>query len=91
MVAALIFLSIVGLILYTSYTNSQSNKRSVALEELDLRSVCDALVEKHGWSPERAEAAREEYVRFLTLIRMRPGFMLVPWRNAEGQDDLTLM
>jgi len=45
-------------------------------------------MEKRGWSLERAEAARAEYLRFLKLLQMKPGFMLVPWASAEGQDDL---
>jgi hypothetical protein len=57
-------------------------------EILDLTSVRDALIEKHGWSNERAEEARAEYVRFLTLLQLKPGFMLVPWSNQQGQDDL---
>ncbi len=61
---------------------------SMIPEELELNSVRDALIEKQGWSLERAEAARAEYVRFLTLLQRRPGFMLIPWRNEEGQDDL---
>src|SRR5579863_2647676 len=56
--------------------------------EIDLRPVCDAMVEKHGWSIERAYLAQMEYVRFLTLLKKRPGFMLVPWLDAEGHDDL---
>lgn len=55
---------------------------------LDLRSVRDAMIEKHKWSAERADAAESEYVRFLTLLKMKPGFMLVPWNDAEGRDDL---
>ncbi len=57
-------------------------------EDLDLNSVRDALIEKQGWSLERAESARTEYLRFLTLLQKRPGFMLVPWTTAEGHDDL---
>ena len=55
---------------------------------IDLTSVRDAVMEKHGWTGERAEAAEAEYVRFLTLLQMRPGFMLVPWMDGEGRDDL---
>jgi len=57
-------------------------------EELELNSIRDALIEKQGWSLKRAESARVEYVRFLTLLQRRPGFMLIPWPNKEGQDDL---
>jgi hypothetical protein len=56
--------------------------------DLDLYSVRDALIEKQGWTTERADAAREEYVRFLLLLQMRPGFMLVPWLDSQGRDDL---
>lgn len=56
--------------------------------ELDLQSVRDAMIEKHGWSEERAQVAQLEYVRFLILLQMRPGFMLVPWLDAQGRDDL---
>jgi hypothetical protein len=61
---------------------------SVIPEELELNSVRDALIEKQGWPLERVEAARAEYVRFLFLLQRKPGFMLIPWRNEEGQDDL---
>ena len=56
--------------------------------ELDLRSVRDAMIEKHGWTEERADAAQLEYVRFLTLLQTKPGFMLIPWLDASGRDDL---
>jgi hypothetical protein len=46
------------------------------------------MIEKHGWSYERAVTAKNEYVRFLTLLQMRPKFMLVPWLDTEGRDDL---
>jgi hypothetical protein len=55
---------------------------------LDLRSVRDAMIEKHGWTGERADAAQLEYVRFLTLLQKKPGFMLVPWLDSNGRDDL---
>lgn len=57
-------------------------------EAIELNSVRDGLMEKRGWSLQRAEAARTEYIRFLTLLQMRPGFMLVPWLNPDGEDDL---
>src|SRR5580692_4375170 len=82
-------LFIVGLILFSAVRTSFSAKTdSMIPEELELNSVRDALIEKQGWSLERAEAARAEYVRFLTLLQRKPGFMLIPWRNEEGQDDL---
>jgi hypothetical protein len=86
-------LSIVGFILYSALKNSNLNTSlsitpRIIPEELELNSVRDALIEKQGWSLERAEAARAEYVRFLTLLQRKPGFMLIPWPNKEGQDDL---
>jgi hypothetical protein len=56
--------------------------------ELNLESVREAMKEKHGWTGERALAAETEYVRFLTLLQKKPGFMLVPWLDGEGRDDL---
>jgi hypothetical protein len=82
----LVFLFVLGVILYPAIKASLSAKPDIP-ENLDLRSVRDAVMEKQGWSRERAEAARTEYVRFLTLLQMKPGFMPVPWPNAEGQDD----
>jgi len=57
-------------------------------EEIDLDSVRNAMMEKHGWTRERSNAARAEYIRFLTLLQMKPGFMLIPWLDEEGRDDL---
>jgi hypothetical protein len=83
-----LLVAIVGLIVIPYMNASYSAKPKTITESLDLNSVRDALMEKQGWSLERAEAARVEYVRFLTLLQMKPGFMLVPWTNAQGQDDL---
>jgi hypothetical protein len=80
--------AIVGYFLYVAFKGSFPSTRKDIPEDLDLDSVRDALVEKQGWSLERANAARTEYLRFLKLLQMKPGFMLVPWPNAEGQDDL---
>ena len=88
MIVPLIFLLVAGLAVLSSSKNWISAKADSIPEELNLNTVRDALVEKKGWSLERAEAARLEYIRFLTLLRMKPRFMLVPWPNAEGQDDL---
>ena len=88
MIFVLVFLFMVGVAVLPSIKASFSEKPDVTPETLDLNSVRNALMEKQGWSLERAEAARAEYVRFLTLLQMKPGFMLVPWPNAEGQDDL---
>jgi uncharacterized membrane protein YgcG len=85
----LIILFFVSVILFSAVKAASSRKAAGMIpEELNLNSVRDALIEKQGWTQERAEAARTEYIRFLTLLKMKPGFMLVPWSNAEGQDDL---
>src|ERR1700733_7444837 len=82
-------LFIVGFFLYSAVkTSVAAEDRRTIPEELELNSVRNALMEKRGWSLERAEAARAEYVRFLTLLQLKPGFMLIPWPNKEGQDDL---
>src|ERR1700761_2066320 len=84
----LILLPVVGTILFPYLKASFSSKPHIIPEQLELNSVRDALMEKQGWSLERAEKARTEYIRFLTLLQMKPGFMLAPWPNADGQDDL---
>lgn len=71
-------------VLLLSLVANQRKKPS----ELGLRSVRDAMIEKHGWTEERADAAQFEYVRFLILLQSKPGFMLVPWLDASGRDDL---
>lgn len=71
----------------SAYGLSQ-NQVVAAPEDIDLASVRDAMVEKHGWSVDRAWMAQGEYLRFLTLLQKKPGFMLVPWLDAEGRDDL---
>src|ERR1700743_73256 len=82
-------LLIAGVVLVALRKASLAGKSgSLIPEELELTSVRDSLIEKQGWTLERAEAARAEYVRFLTLLQRRPGFMLIPWRNEEGQEDL---
>jgi hypothetical protein len=86
LIPMLFLLSVVALTAYC--TRQDSAKPKTTPDTLDLTSVRDALIEKQGWSLERADAARTEYVRFLTLLQMKPGFMLVPWPNAEGHDDL---
>jgi len=89
MPGVLFYLLVFGWILFSAVKSISSQKTNGAIpEELDLNSVRDAMMEKHGWSLDRAEAARTEYVRFLTLLRMKPGFMLIPWSTVEGQDDL---
>src|ERR1700722_2582348 len=85
----IVVLLILGFTLLSVRKASSSAKTgSMIPEELELNSVRDALIEKRGLSLERAEAARAEYVRFLTLLQRKPGFMLIPWPNEEGQDDL---
>ena len=84
----IVILLIVGFTLFSVRKASSSTKTGMIPEELELNSIRDALIEKQGWSLKRAEAARAEYVRFLTLLQRRPGFMLIPWPNKEGQDDL---
>jgi hypothetical protein len=83
-VAFIIIIVFVGLILL----QSQSYSSRKALSNIDLRSVRDAMMEKYGWTFERAEAAQTEYVRFLTLLQKKPDFMLVPWLDSHGRDDL---
>jgi hypothetical protein len=87
MIFFLFFLFVIGLMVFP-FLKASFSAQSAIPEALDLNSVRDALIEKQSWSLERADAARAEYVRFLTLLRMKPGFMLVPWPNAEGLDDL---
>lgn len=85
-----IFLTfVVGILLYSSYKTSNTAKiPGMTPERLELNSVRDAVMEKLGWSLERADVARAEYIRFLTLLQLKPGFMLVPWPSKDGQDDL---
>lgn len=54
---------------------------------IDLQSVRDAMVSRHGWVPERADAARVEYLKFLAILRRKPSFPVVPWLT-DGRDDL---
>lgn len=70
-----------------AYSLTHSDHRK-SPEMLDLESVRAAMREKHGWSADRAWAAEKEYVRFLTLLQRKPGFLLVPWLDSEGRDDL---
>ena len=67
---------------------SQQLRTKTIPSTLDLVSVRDAMLEKHGWTLERADTAQAEYVRFLTLLQKEPKFMLVPWLDANGRDDL---
>lgn len=84
-----VFLLIAGLIAFTTLKTAIANNRRKPLPDaLDFTSVRDAVMEKQGWSPERADAACTEYVRFLTLLQLKPGFMLVPWATPDGHDDL---
>jgi len=84
----IVFMAFVGYVIFVAVKARVSAGAALGPEALELNSVRDALMEKQGWSMERAEAARSEYVRFLKLVQMNPRFMLVPWANADGQDDL---
>jgi hypothetical protein len=88
MIFLVVLLLSVGFLVITTIQASVAANSADLLQTLDLNSVRDALMEKQGWSLERADAARLEYVRFLTLLQSKPGFMLVPWLTTEGQDDL---
>ena len=81
-----IIIAVLLVILAAAAQQSASSKTNPA--KIDLSSVREAMMEKHGWTAHRTETAEIEYVRFLTLLQMRPGFMLVPWLDAEGRDDL---
>ena len=85
--AFLFFAAIIGIAVFFQRRDQSSTSR-VSPSIINLDSVRDAMIEKYGWTEQRADAAREEYVRFLTLLQMKPGFMLVPWLDAEGRDDL---
>lgn len=63
-------------------------RRRKSPSAIDLNSVRDAMIEKQGWPAERADTAQAEYVRFLTLLQLKPKFMLVPWLDSQGRDDL---
>jgi hypothetical protein len=82
---AIIFALIVATIVLLLRDAANERKKP---SELNLRSVRAAMIEKHGWTEERADAAQLEYVRFLTLLQTKPGFMLIPWLDASGRDDL---
>jgi hypothetical protein len=75
-------------LLAASVVASRTFAERMSPSSLYLDSVRDAMIEKHGWTRERADAAQAEYVRFLTLLQKRPKFMLVPWLDSEGRDDL---
>ena len=83
----LFFIVIFGGTAIAAYRQTSRRPR-LPPEAINLDSIRNALMEKRGWSRDRAEAARAEYVRFLTLLQMKPGFMLVPWSTPEGHDDL---
>jgi hypothetical protein len=86
-IAIILFL---GWIIFSASRNNPSCERPIRVtpEDIRLDSVREAVMEKLGWNSERAKSAQQEYFRFLTLLQLKPGFMLVPWPNAEGQDDL---
>ncbi len=84
MIAVFMIVAVLGFLVVRAQL--AANRTSPSL--LDLSSVRDAMIEKHKWTAERADAAESEYIRFLTLLRMKPRFMLVPWNDSEGRDDL---
>jgi hypothetical protein len=86
LVVPLFVVGIVPFIVLQAARSARAGRRIP--EEVELNSVRDAVMEKLGWDLDRAEAARREYIRFLTLLQMKPGFMLIPWPNEQGQDDL---
>lgn len=89
LIVVLLFVGFIRFLFLLTVKASSSTKTGRMIpEELELNSVRNALIEKRGWSLERAEAARAEYVRFLSLLQRKRGFMLIPWPNKEGQDDL---
>jgi len=74
---------VVVLVIITSLFPDRGNP-----SRLDLSSVSKAMVSRHKWSKERAEAARDEYIRFLTLLQKNPQTTIVPWLDKDGRDDL---
>jgi hypothetical protein len=81
---SLVVLFLAGIVLLLSRSWGAKTDPS----HLNLSSVRDAMLEKHGWTLERADRAQREYVRFLVLLQKMPAFMLVPWLDADGRDDL---
>jgi len=85
---------VIGILLFILFVagvdllQSQSSPAKTNPSQLNLISVRDAMLEKHGWTLERVDTAQAEYVRFLTLLQKEPKFMLVPWLDANGRDDL---
>jgi len=68
-IIALMIAAIAVLLLLILIRAANQKKKPSAL---DLRSVRDAMIEKHGWTDERADAAQLEYVRFLILLQKKP-------------------
>ena len=87
MLSTLIALLVLGGIVY-SYVKASLKPTRISPDELNLTSVREAVMEKLGWTAERAEAAQTEYKRFLTLLQKKPGFLVVPWSTVDGHDDL---
>jgi len=83
--AGIVIIVVTAVVLVLLIRGANQKKEPLAL---DLQSVRDAMIEKHGWTGERADAAQVEYVRFLSLLQKKPGFMLVPWLDSNGRDDL---
>ena len=81
---SLVVLFLAGVVVLLSRSSGAKTDPS----HLNLISVRDAMLEKHGWTLERADRAQREYLRFLVLLQKKPAFMLVPWLDADGRDDL---
>lgn len=61
---------------------------STGVSAIDLESVVQAMISRHGWVELRARQAEVEYRKFLVLIKQRPGHLIIPWRDEQGRDDL---
>jgi len=81
MIALFIVLAAVFIVIVAIASQEKSTR------SIDLTSVRDAMVSRHGWTPERADAARGEYLKFLAILRKKPDFPVVPWLT-DGRDDL---
>ncbi len=80
MVLIIIFVAVFVVIVAIGSTDSRART-------IDLKSVRDAMISRHGWSAERADAARVEYLKFLAILHRKPTFPVVPWLT-DGRDDL---
>jgi|SRR5580692_4438671 hypothetical protein len=55
------------------------------VEALELSAIGAGVVKRHGWEPDRAKRAENEYRKYLYLLMLYPGSILTPW-----DDDLDL-